>query len=300
MVARNEILYRTLRASIAANYAPGDKLPSIAEIQTEYGIPSPNTVRQAQQRLVEEGVLETRQGLGAYVVRLPQSPNVDMVAELTRLRDEMSLLIEAARTSSRTVTFDLRDPDRPHTYYILTAALNDWATRTRAEAAFEPTNADELRALAAAADELREWIEPAQLAPRSGSPVQPAAEPLATVRVEAVEPTAISRSELDSLFPQPSDTERAATRAKLVDRARLVQQEGWAAYQYVWSTGEVVGVALVLGDEAMLTECAETRDSVLSRYAYDLFGRSGGRRDEADGFPETRKWFLRAQTDLAG
>lgn len=103
----------------------------------------------------------------------------------------------------------------------------------------------------------------------------------------------------DELMPPPSDADRDARRADLVARARLVQRDGWQPYQYTWSTGEAVGVAVVLAADVVLTEFDETRETVLGRYAYDLFGVTDGRTDEAEGYPRTRKWFLLAQTELA-
>ena len=47
---------------------------------------------------------------------------------------------------------------------------------------------------------------------------------------------------------QPSDAERAALQADLVSRARAVQRHGWDDYRYVWSSGEVAGVAYLLRD----------------------------------------------------
>lgn len=103
----------------------------------------------------------------------------------------------------------------------------------------------------------------------------------------------------DQLIPPPSDADRDTMRAGLVARARFVQCDGWDDYQATWSTGEVVGVAALLGDDKILTEFNETPDSVYGRYAFDLFGHSGGHAEKAAGFPETREWFTRARTDLA-
>ncbi|RYF60906.1 MAG: GntR family transcriptional regulator [Comamonadaceae bacterium] len=46
----------------------GEDRSGISELQEEYGIRSLNTVRAAQQRVAEEGLLEARQGVGAFVV----------------------------------------------------------------------------------------------------------------------------------------------------------------------------------------------------------------------------------------
>lgn len=103
----------------------------------------------------------------------------------------------------------------------------------------------------------------------------------------------------DKLIPPPTDDHRAAKRADLVSRARSVQQNGWEPYQYTWSRGEALAVAVLLDSTVVLDEFGETRDSVFGRWAYDLFGHSGGQEEEATGYPRTRKWFMVTQTDLA-
>ncbi|WP_112273650.1 GntR family transcriptional regulator [Lentzea terrae] len=44
---------------------------SINQLQDEYDVPSLNTIRRAQQMLVEEGYLRTEQGRGAFVIAYP-------------------------------------------------------------------------------------------------------------------------------------------------------------------------------------------------------------------------------------
>ncbi|MFC9965203.1 hypothetical protein ACFVH4_13270 [Nocardia ignorata] len=53
----------------------------------------------------------------------------------------------------------------------------------------------------------------------------------------------------------------------------------------MWSTGETVGVALLLEDDAVLDEMGDSRRDVLSRYAYDLFGRRAGDAEKSEDFP---------------
>jgi hypothetical protein len=57
---------------------------------------------------------------------------------------------------------------------------------------------------------------------------------------------------------------RAADRRRndLVERATLVRAHGWGDYRRVWSTGEIVAVAALLGDHAVLDELGETLQSV--------------------------------------
>jgi DNA-binding GntR family transcriptional regulator len=59
------------------------QLPTISDLMEHYGVPGLNTIRQAQQLLVEDGLVETRQGVGAFVLRLEPVPRpVDVLAEL--------------------------------------------------------------------------------------------------------------------------------------------------------------------------------------------------------------------------
>lgn len=58
----------SLRARIRAGEFPaGARLPSISALQAAYGGPALNTVRAAQQVLVQEGLLATHRGVGAFV-----------------------------------------------------------------------------------------------------------------------------------------------------------------------------------------------------------------------------------------
>ncbi|MFD8249207.1 hypothetical protein [Nocardia sp. NPDC059691] len=92
-------------------------------------------------------------------------------------------------------------------------------------------------------------------------------------------------SALDDLFPVPTDDDRKTRRTDLFRRARLVCAHGWDDYLYTWSTGEVLAVALLLDHHPVLTNFDETRDSVLARWAYDLYGSREARADTATAFP---------------
>lgn len=105
-------------------------------------------------------------------------------------------------------------------------------------------------------------------------------------------------SPLDDFFSGPDDAGRAQIRKDLVRRARTVRRHGWDDYQYVWSSGEVAGVAYLLQDDAFMGEISETDETVLSRYAYDLFGLRGGNQERSAGWTETRAWFETARAEL--
>lgn len=79
--------------------------------------------------------------------------------------------------------------------------------------------------------------------------------------------------------------------AELLHRAALVTEYGWGQFRHQWSTGEVVGTALVLHDRAELIRHGETVDSALGRWAFDLWGIRGGQSDLDSGCPATRTWF---------
>lgn len=62
-------LYNSLLSRISSGeWAEGEQIPSISDLQEQNGIQSLGTVRRAQQLLVEDGLLETRQGSGTFVV----------------------------------------------------------------------------------------------------------------------------------------------------------------------------------------------------------------------------------------
>jgi hypothetical protein len=91
---------------------------------------------------------------------------------------------------------------------------------------------------------------------------------------------------------EPPDHDQLAQRANdLMHRANLVVRHGWDEYRHLWSSGEVLGTALVLHDEAELRRFDETPVSVLDRWAYNLWGITGGQADTDAGLPRTRAWF---------
>jgi len=86
----------------------------------------------------------------------------------------------------------------------------------------------------------------------------------------------------------------------LLRRAALVTEFGWDQFRCQWSSGEVLGTALVLHDRDEMQRWAETVDSVLSRWACDLWGIDGGQTDVDSGCPTTRAWFDSIRAELAG
>jgi DNA-binding GntR family transcriptional regulator len=87
-----------LRASIVdGTYPAGAQLPSIASLQKQYGVRGLNTIRQAQQLLVDEGLIRTQQGVGAFVVSSAVPEPEDLMSSLVRIRGELDALIDKLR-----------------------------------------------------------------------------------------------------------------------------------------------------------------------------------------------------------
>jgi hypothetical protein len=98
------------------------------------------------------------------------------------------------------------------------------------------------------------------------------------------------------VFSRPTDADQDRHRADLINRARLVRAQGWDEYRAVWSSGQVVGVAAVLGDHDMLGEFDETLQTAWGRWAFDLWGLADGQADVDDNCRKTCRWFI----DVAG
>jgi hypothetical protein len=96
------------------------------------------------------------------------------------------------------------------------------------------------------------------------------------------------------MFSRPTNAERERRRADLLHRAQLVRAHGWDNYRAVWSTGEVVGVAALLGDRDVLGEFDETLQTVWARWAFDLWGLTDGQADVDENCKLTRRWFIEA------
>jgi hypothetical protein len=101
-----------------------------------------------------------------------------------------------------------------------------------------------------------------------------------------------------AIFEPPDKDQLARYGDALIYRANLVYRDGWHQYRHVWSCGEVIGTALVLGDDAELQRCGETTISALERWAYDLWGINGGQAEVDAGLPRTRAWFDSLSSDI--
>lgn len=109
----------------------------------------------------------------------------------------------------------------------------------------------------------------------------------------------LDRDSLSRLVAGPTDEDRVQLRADLLSRARQVRTSGWEPYRGIWSSGEVVGVAALLGEHNELAALGETVQSALERWAFDLLGLDGGQADVDNGCEGTRGWFLNAAHEFA-
>lgn len=133
MARYHEIADDLRRRIQAGEFQVGSKLPGISALQGEYGVPGLNTIRAAQQLLVEEGMLATRQGVGAFVTSTESLKGVDVVDTLKRASAALNTAINAL-DAKHALTINLDDED---TYFVLTEALQQYASRQRGDAANE-------------------------------------------------------------------------------------------------------------------------------------------------------------------
>jgi len=73
-------------------HSAGTKLPAIAELMREFDVPGLNTIRDAQQLLVREGLIRTEQGVGAWVISRT-SPTADQTQALREARAQLDQAI---------------------------------------------------------------------------------------------------------------------------------------------------------------------------------------------------------------
>jgi hypothetical protein len=106
------------------------------------------------------------------------------------------------------------------------------------------------------------------------------------------------RDLLSRFLAGPTDEDRARLRSDLLSRAALVRTNGWESYRGVWSAGELIGVAALLGADGELAALGETLQSAWSRWAFDLWGLRGGQADVDNDCEATRQWFEDAANEV--
>jgi GntR family transcriptional regulator len=89
-----QIVYASKRAMVSGQLRPGDPYPSVRSLSKELKI-NPNTAHKIVAHLVNEGLLETRPGIGTVVSVLPDSSKKDRTQLLGHEIEE--LVVEAKR-----------------------------------------------------------------------------------------------------------------------------------------------------------------------------------------------------------
>lgn len=93
----------TLREEISkGRYAPGDKLPTEAQMAARFGV-NRHTVRHAVSHLVEDGLVRTRRGAGAFVAAMPTDYPIG-----ARVRFHENLLAAGRRPEKRVRSIECR------------------------------------------------------------------------------------------------------------------------------------------------------------------------------------------------
>ncbi len=99
-----QVVYASTRAIVSGQLRPGDPFPSVRTLSKELKI-NPNTAHKIVAYLVNEGLLETRPGIGTVVAVLPDSSRKEraqllgheieeLVVEAKRLGIELAEIIE--------------------------------------------------------------------------------------------------------------------------------------------------------------------------------------------------------------
>ena len=88
-----QIVYAATRAMVSGQLRPGDPFPSVRALSKELKI-NPNTAAKIVAHLVQEGLLETRPGIGSVVATLPDASRQQRT-EL--LEQEIEALVVGAR-----------------------------------------------------------------------------------------------------------------------------------------------------------------------------------------------------------
>jgi GntR family transcriptional regulator len=89
-----QVVYASTKAMVSGQLRPGDPFPSVRALSKELKI-NPNTAHKIVAHLVNEGLLETRPGIGTVVAALPDSTRKERTQLLGHEIEE--LVVEAKR-----------------------------------------------------------------------------------------------------------------------------------------------------------------------------------------------------------
>lgn len=91
-----QAVYAATRAIVAGQMRTGDPFPSVRTLSSELKI-NPNTAHKVIAKLLNDGLLESRPGIGTVVAKLPHSSTAERTVLLNRQIEE--LVVEAKRLS---------------------------------------------------------------------------------------------------------------------------------------------------------------------------------------------------------
>lgn len=111
-----QVVYASKKAMVAGQLRPGDAFPSVRALSKELKI-NPNTAAKIVAHLVNEGLLETRPGIGTVVAALPDSSRKErtqllgheiegIVVEAKRLGIGLDEMLDAISDHWKRLTFD--------------------------------------------------------------------------------------------------------------------------------------------------------------------------------------------------
>jgi GntR family transcriptional regulator len=89
-----QVVYASIKAMVSGQLRPGDPFPSVRALSKDLKI-NPNTAHKIVAHLVNEGLLETRPGIGTVVAALPDSTRKERTQLLGHEIEE--LVVEAKR-----------------------------------------------------------------------------------------------------------------------------------------------------------------------------------------------------------
>jgi GntR family transcriptional regulator len=129
-----QVVYAAIKAMVSGQLRPGDPFPSVRALSKELKI-NPNTAHKIVAHLVNEGLLETRPGIGTVVAILPDSTRKqrtdllgheieELVVEAKRLGIELAEMLQSFTTHWKRLSGD--ESANPKT-----ADLNDGGSQTR-------------------------------------------------------------------------------------------------------------------------------------------------------------------------
>lgn len=116
-----QVVYASTKAMVSGQLRPGDPFPSVRALSKELKI-NPNTAHKIVTHLINEGLLETRPGIGTVVAELPDSSGKErarllgheieqLVVEAKRLGIGLAEMIASISAQWDNLSGDLDEPE---------------------------------------------------------------------------------------------------------------------------------------------------------------------------------------------